>query len=188
MPEEAGQAPPDAELVDRVRRGDREAFDRLVSRHIRRAFSIAYRLLGHREDAEDLVQDAFLAALERIDTFQSGRSFAAWIARIVVNRGLNARKARTLRQTDSLPEDAPAASVLPDRAAEQAELHARCRDALARLPERQRMIVELFELEGFSGPEIADILDLPTGTVRWHLHEGRKALRATLAPYAIKQS
>ena len=188
MPEYGGRVPPDTELIERVRRGDREAFDLLVARHIRRAFSIAYRILGHREDAEDLVQDAFLVALERIDTFQAGRSFGPWIARIVVNRGLNARKARVLRQTDALPEDAPTASALPDRAAEQAELQARCREAFGALPERQRIITELFELEGYSGPEIAEILDLPPGTVRWHLHEARKVLRAALAPYANRQS
>ena len=155
---------------------------------MRRAFSIAYRLLGHREDAEDLVQDAFLCALERIDTFHSGRSFGPWLARIVVNRGLNTRKARALRQTEAIPDDAPASSMLPDRAAEQAELRARCRAALHALPEQQRIITGLFELEGFTGAEIAEILEIPAGTVRWQLHEARKALRGALALYANKQS
>lgn len=182
--EGAGEPDPDAELVERVRRGDAAAFDLLVGRHMRRAFAIAYRLLGQREDAEDLVQDAFVAALERIDSFETGRSFAPWLARIVVNRGLNARKARALRAAEPLPEQVAAVSAQPDRAAERSELQQRLRQVLAALPERQRIAVELFELEGFSGAEVAEIMGLPAGTVRWHLHEGRKALRQALAPFA----
>src|SRR5690606_25325197 len=115
-------APDDAELVERVRAGDTAAYDLLVSRHMRRAFSVAYRLLGQREDAEDLVQDAFLAALEKIDTFQSGRAFSPWFYRIVVNRGLNARKARSRRRTEEIPADSSAAAPSPLREAERDEL------------------------------------------------------------------
>ncbi|HEX7239186.1 MAG TPA: sigma-70 family RNA polymerase sigma factor [Longimicrobiaceae bacterium] len=177
----------DAQLAERVRRGDAGAFDQLVTRHMRRAFGVAYRLLGQREDAEDLVQEAFLAVLERIDTFQPGRSFAPWFYRILVNRGLNARRSRSLRTTDEIPESAASASLAPDRAAEQGELREELRAALDALPERQRTVVELFELEGFSSPEIAGILEISEGTVRWHLHEARKALRRALAPYEAKE-
>lgn len=177
----------DARLVERVRRGDARAFDDLVARHMRRAFGVAYRLMGQREDAEDLVQDAFLAALERIDTFRPGRSFSPWFYRILVNRGLNARRARSLRTTVPIPESAAARSPSPDRMAEQGELREELRAALASLPERQRVVVELFELEGFSGPEIAGILEISEGTVRWHLHEARRALRRALAPFEAKE-
>jgi RNA polymerase sigma-70 factor (ECF subfamily) len=177
-------APDDeAELVERVRRGDGRAFDALVTRYMRRAFSVAYRVLGQREDAEDLVQDTFLVVLQRIDTFQPGRAFAPWFFRILVNRGLNARKARALRSVDEIPETASSSGPSPEREAERAELRDRLRAALAELPERQRLVVELFELEGFAGPEIAEIMEISDGTVRWHLHEARKALRRTLAPY-----
>ncbi|HEY0036159.1 MAG TPA: sigma-70 family RNA polymerase sigma factor [Longimicrobium sp.] len=173
----------EAELVERVRRGDGRAFDALVTRYMRRAFSVAYRVLGQREDAEDLVQDTFLVVLQRIDTFQPGRAFAPWFFRILVNRGLNARKARALRAVDEIPETASSSGPSPEREAERAELRDRLRAALAELPERQRLVVELFELEGFAGPEIAEIMEISDGTVRWHLHEARKALRRTLAPY-----
>ncbi len=177
-------APDDeAELVERVRRGDGRAFDTLVTRYMRRAFSVAFRVLGQREDAEDLVQDTFMVVLQRIDTFQPGRAFAPWFFRILVNRGLNARKARALRAVDEIPETASSSGPSPEREAERAELRDRLRDALAGLPERQRLVVELFELEGFAGPEIAEILEISDGTVRWHLHEARKALRKTLAPF-----
>lgn len=187
IPFPSGPAPaaPDdeAELVERVRGGDGRAFDTLVTRYMRRAFSVAFRVLGQREDAEDLVQDTFLVVLQRIDTFEPGRAFAPWFFRILVNRGLNARKARALRAVDEIPETASSAGPSPEREAERAELRDRLHTALAALPERQRLVVELFELEGFPGPEIAEILEISDGTVRWHLHEARKALRKTLAPY-----
>jgi RNA polymerase sigma-70 factor, ECF subfamily len=176
----------DAELVERVRGGDARAFDALVGRHMQRAFGVAYRLLGHREDAEDLVQDAFIAALEGLDSFDAGRSFGAWFYRIVVNRGLNARKARAVRRTEELPLEVTSAEPLPDRVAEQRELRERLQAALAALPEKQRIAVQLFELEGFSGAEVAEILDIPAGTVRWHLHQARQALRSALELYQRK--
>lgn len=180
----ASAAPDDeAELVERVRRGDGRAFDVVVTRYMRRAFSVAFRILGQKEDSEDLVQDTFMVVLQRIDTFEPGRAFAPWFFRILVNRGLNARKARALRTVDEIPETASSAGPSPEREAERAELRDRLRAALATLPERQRLVVELYELEGFSGPEIAEILEISDGTVRWHLHEARKALRQTLAPY-----
>jgi RNA polymerase sigma-70 factor, ECF subfamily len=180
----AAGAPDEAELVERVKRGDAAAFDRLVSLHMKRAFSVAYRLLGQREDAEDLVQEAFLAALEKIDTFQAGRSFGPWFYRILVNRGLNARKSRSLRRTEELPAEARAAGASPLRETEQAELREHLARAMAGLPERQRTIVRLFELEGFGSTEIAQILEIPDGTVRWHLHQARQKLREALAPFA----
>lgn len=173
-------------LVERVRRGDPGAFDSLVSQYMRRAFAVAYRLLGNREDAEDLVQETFMAVLRKIDSFERGRAFSPWFFRILVNRGLNARKSRALRTGDELPEHAADGGASPERAAEQAELRARLRTALNGLPERQRVIVELFELEGFSGPEIAEILEISDGTVRWHLHEARRTLRQVLAAYERK--
>ena len=181
----AAPAAPDgeAELVERVRQGDGRAFDLLVTRYMRRAFSVAFRLLGQKEDAEDLVQDTFVAVLQRIDTFQPGRPFAPWFFRVLVNRGLNARKARALRTADEIPESASSAAPSPEREAERAELRDHLRVAMAALPERQRLVVELYDLEGFAGSEIAEILEISDGTVRWHLHEARKALRSALAPY-----
>jgi RNA polymerase sigma-70 factor, ECF subfamily len=179
--------PQDTELVERVRQGDADAFDELVSRHMRRAYRIAYRLLGHREDAEDLVQEAFLAVLERIDTFEAGREFGPWFNRIVVNRGLNARKARDVRRTEAIPDGAMSATPSPARHAEQVQIAARVREAVESLPDRQRVIVELFELEGFSGPEIAEMLEISPGTVRWHLHAARETLRGLLATLERKE-
>ncbi len=184
-PLRAVPATPDDEpaLVERVRAGDGAAFETLVTRYMRRAFAVAYRVMGQKEDAEDLVQEAFMAVLQRIGTFEAGRPFAPWFFRILVNRGLNARKARSLRSVDQIPDATPAHGPTPEREAERGELRDRLRSAMRALPERQRIIVELFELEGFGGPEIAEILEISDGTVRWHLHEARKTLKKALAPY-----
>lgn len=178
----------DEDLVERLRAGEVAAYDLLVQRHMRSAFSIAYRLLGQREDAEDLVQDAFMVALDKIDTFRAGHRFAPWFFRILVNRGLNARKSRSLRQTDALPAEISAHEPTPHAEAERTQMRERIDIALAALPERQRTIVRLFELEGFSSPEIAEILELSDGTVRWHLHQARQTLRQSLASYARRNS
>jgi RNA polymerase sigma-70 factor, ECF subfamily len=190
-PSPGGTGPPgepsDEELIEGVRVGDPDAFDALVQRHMDRAYRIAYRLLGHREDAEDLVQDSFLAVLEKVGTFRSGSTFSPWFNRIVVNRALNVRESRRIRQTDQIPDSTAAAGRSPAQDAEQAELRERIEAALDELPERQRAIVTLFELEGFSGAEIAEMLNIAAGTVRWHLHEARRALREALAPLGKKE-
>lgn len=172
----------DSALVERVRAGDVAAFDELIRRHSKRAYALAYRLLGHREDAEDLVQDAFIQALDRIDTFERGRPFAPWFFRILTNRGLNARQSRALRTMSDVPEDAASALGSPAQDAERDELRTRLREAVAKLPERQRLIVQLFEIDGWTSAEIAASLGISDGTVRWHVHEARRTLRAELEP------
>src|SRR4029077_16370696 len=109
------------------------AFDLLVRRYMRSAFAVAYRVVGHREDAEDVVQEAFLAALANNRTFDPARRFGPWFYRIVVTRGLNFRKSRSRRTTEAL-EDASVASGAPGpaAAAEYAGLQATVAAALGR--------------------------------------------------------
>ncbi|MQA89067.1 MAG: sigma-70 family RNA polymerase sigma factor [Gemmatimonas sp.] len=178
----------DAQLAATVQKGDAGAFDALVGRHIQRAFGVALRLLGQREDAEDLVQEAFLAALEKIDSFDTNRDFSPWFYRILVNRCLNARKSRSRRWTVELPSDAASSVASPLAEAERSELRRHLEQAVLRLPERQRTIVTMFDLEGFSSPEIAEVLGISDGTVRWHLHQARRVLREALEPYARRQA
>jgi RNA polymerase sigma-70 factor, ECF subfamily len=179
----AWPAVPEPVVLDAARAGDADALDELVRRHARRAFVVAYRLLGNREDAEDLLQDSFVAALRALDTFENGRPFQPWLLRIVVNRGTNARKARALRSTAAIPADTAARGTSPLDAAERSELRDWLRRALDGLPERRRQIMELFDVDGFSAAEIAAMMDVAEGTVRWHVHEARRALRAAMEPY-----
>jgi RNA polymerase sigma-70 factor, ECF subfamily len=171
-------------LVGRVQRGDREAFNELAQRYARPAFAIAYRVLRQPQDAEDLVQDAFIAALDAIHSFDASRPFAPWFFKIVVNRSLNAVSARSTRERHVTEfhlwtNDDAATDFDP---AESSEIRARFRTSLAALPKHQRLIVELSDIDGRSSTEIGEMLDLPRGTVRWHLHQARKTLRVALAP------
>jgi RNA polymerase sigma-70 factor, ECF subfamily len=176
------EAARDALLVERVLRGDAEAYGELVARHMRRAFSIAWRILDHREDAEDVVQDAFLRALERIGTLDPRRPFRPWFYRIVMNQALNFRRSRSVRATQPMHDELVATTSSPEQDAEDALLRGRLRRALDQLPERQRMIVQLADLEALNSSEIAEMLDVPAGTVRWHLHQARQTLRTLMAP------
>jgi RNA polymerase sigma-70 factor, ECF subfamily len=176
--------PEEAAAIVRVQQGETDQFELLVRRYMRGAFAVAFRLLGHREDAEDVVQEAMLAALANIRTFDTTRRFGPWLYRIVVTRGLNFRKSRARRQTESLDRDQFASREPgPVAGVERATLKEAVQAALARLPERQRMVVQLFELDGFSGAEIGAMLGIPAGTVRWHLHEARRTLRGMLAQF-----
>jgi len=171
------------QLVSRIRAGDREAFGALVERHLDRALALAIRLLHHREDAEDLTQDAFFAALEHIDAFDETRPFWPWLSRIIVNRGLDLAAARSVRVTEPLPHEVFDPGQGPAEAAERTELLGRFRHELALLPPRRKLIMQLFELDGYAVAEIADLLDSSPATVRWHLHAARRQLRLSLAPF-----
>lgn len=170
----------DAELVARAQRGDAEAFDALISPLLPRALHLARRLLGNIEDAEDLVQDACLRALDRIDQHDQKRPFGPWFMRLLANLGINQQKARALRTHQPLNEITPAVGDRPDTLAERAEIRDRFGEAVAGLSDRQRQIVMLHEVEGWSTTEIGEALELTQATVRWHLHDARHTLRAAL--------
>jgi RNA polymerase sigma-70 factor (ECF subfamily) len=172
----------DAALVRRVRDGDTAAFDDLVKAYMRQVFQVAYRVVGHREDAEDLLQDCFLAAYQYLDSYDVDRPFGPWITRIVLNRGANLRRSRARRATE--PETdavSPAPSALDE--ATRAEARAKLEEVMATLNERQRMIVTMFDVDGMTSTEIGEQLELAPGTVRWHLHEARRVLRSALARF-----
>lgn len=170
------------DLLTRVRAGEREAFGELVERYLQRAMALAMRLLRHREDAEDLVQDAFLAALQHIDSFDLSRPFWPWLSRIIVNRGLDLAATRSTRAAYALDDDVSDTRPSPAEAAERSEIQDEFRRTLALLPERRRLVVQLFEVDGFSVAEIAKLLDSSPATIRWHLHVARRQLRNALAP------
>lgn len=175
----------EADIVRRVQQGDRTAFDTLARRYAQRAFEIAYRVMGHRQDAEDLVQDAFIAALDGIHTFDASRPFGPWFARIVFNRGLNARRSRSARESHvraSDLQDDDGQSEAANESVERSEIMEAFTRALGTLPEQQRMIVQLSDVDGRTSSEIGTLLDMPDGTVRWHLHQARKVLRQALEP------
>jgi RNA polymerase sigma-70 factor, ECF subfamily len=169
-------------LVHRVREGDVAAFDLLVRRYYNQASAVARRLMENREDAEDLVHDAFLRALDRIETFDETRDFGPWFYRLLINLGINSRRSRSRRRTEPEPLDAESTGPSPEQETLRSEIRTRFTEALASLPERQRVIIGLFEVDGYSSVEIAAMLGVSPETVRWHVHQARHTLRIALAP------
>jgi RNA polymerase sigma-70 factor (ECF subfamily) len=168
------------DLIVRVQAGDRSAFDLLVRRHLPRARLIAKRLMQNPDDADDLVQDAFLRALERIGTFDASRAFEPWFTRLLVNLGRDQHRKQTVRRTESQDPEAIPGGTRPDRETERSELRSSLSQALESLPDRQRLIVTLFEIDGRSTEEIAGMLNVSQVTIRWHLHQARRSLREAL--------
>jgi RNA polymerase sigma-70 factor (ECF subfamily) len=174
----------DAQLVHAARRGDRAAFGRLVTRHAARAVRVAEMVLGNRTDAEDAAQDAFVRALERLDSLRRPEAFGAWLLRLVTTVSLNARRARGRRREEEIDEDAVLDAPGPAAAASDAELRAALGAALATLPEDRRLAVLLCLVDGMNATEAGAIMGIPAGTVRSHLHHARNRLRRELAPFA----
>jgi RNA polymerase sigma-70 factor, ECF subfamily len=181
---QAGLQTGDRELLVRVQGGDSEAFDLLVRRYLPRARVVARRVMRDPDDADDLVQDAFLRALEKISTFDVTRAFEPWFTRLLVNLGLDLRRKQIVRRTEAHDPDTFGGGTRPDRETERAELRASLGRALEKLPDRQRLIVSLFEIDGLSTEEVAGMLEVSQVTVRWHLHQARKALRDVLKEWA----
>lgn len=177
---DAAEPHDERELLARVQAGDSEAFDLLVRRYLPKARVIARRLMQNPDDADDLVQDAFLRALERISTFDISRAFEPWFTRLLVNLGLDWRRKQVVRRTEAHDPERFAGGTRPDRETERSELRSSLQKALEKLPNRQRLIVTLFEIDGRSTEEVADMLKVSQVTVRWHLHQARKALREML--------
>ena len=171
-------------LVARVRAGDAAAYDTLVRRYLKRAHAVSHRMLGNEADAEDTVQDAFLRALERIAQCGPGRAFGPWFFRILITQGLNHRRSQKVRRTEALADDLHGHDAGGAMAAEASEIRAAFRVAMAKLSELQRSIVQLSDVEGYGSGELATMLDMPAGTVRWHLHQARKSLRVSLVAHA----
>lgn len=172
---------PEAQLLGRAGRGDRRAFTELVRRHEARVRALLLRLCGDRTLSDDLAQEVFLRAFRGLVGFQGRSAFGTWIYRIAYNVYLN-HHTRTRRHV-ALPEDYDARAAAPEDAlsAPRADLRRDLEGAIEGLPERYRAVVVLYYLHEVSYPEIAEILDLPLGTVKTHLHRAKRLLRRAMA-------
>ena len=168
---------PTAELVLRARRGDRDAFTALVRAHLRAAYAVALSVVARPADAEDVAQDAFLIAFERLDSCRDPSRFAGWLLQIVRNQARNWLTKRRLRDVPDRepPREQGAESVLPDTVLRQ-----RLLDQLALLSAAQREVVLLHDLDGWTHPEIAAALGFSEVMSRQHLFVARRQLRAQL--------
>jgi RNA polymerase sigma-70 factor (ECF subfamily) len=187
-----GVVDPDAELVERWHRGDVSAFETLVRRHERRVFSLVYRMLGNREEAEDVAQEAFLALHRHGHRFRGEARFSTFVYRVAANAALNRRRSlgrrrareEALTYRQDAGDDLPSAPRNPEDAASGGEIQERVQTALLELPRDLRMAVILYDLEGQSYGEIAQTLRIPEGTVKSRIHRARTALRDHLRALA----
>lgn len=182
----------DSEMVLAVRDGDTTAFRGLVEKYQGRVYSMLYGMLRNREDARDVTQDAFVKAYHRLDSFRLESSFYTWLYRIAMNLAIDLIRKRKRRKTSSYDEDIAArdgdgeiAEVHqgdgPSRTLLRKQLYSRIMDAVDSLPADQKQAILLRELEGLSYKEIADIMEIPEGTVMSRLYYARKKLQKLLA-------
>jgi RNA polymerase sigma-70 factor, ECF subfamily len=173
----------DAVLVRRAIAGDPRAFSELVRRYQRAAYLVALGVTRRHEDAEDVAQEAFVVALERLEECRDPDRFAGWFTTIVKNRARNLLRRENLREGEPVPFHVPSALPGPDREAERSDLRGRLSEAMDRLSPLQREVVLLHDLEGWKHREIAERLEMPSGTVRSHLHFARRRLRELLGTF-----
>lgn len=179
----------EAELVRQAQRGDPDAFAELVARYQDRVYNTCYRLCHDHADALDLTQTTFLKALESLPRFESRSGFHTWLFRIAVNLALSgrrrsARDPKTPLENPGVRERASEAAGRANSVArqlEQLELQQRVEAALAGLDPELRAAVVLKDIEDLDYASIAEILDVPIGTVKSRIHRGRLALREMLS-------
>jgi len=173
----SGPGPPDGELVARAREGDAAGFDALVRRHYRSALAVAMAITGRRDDAEDVCQDAWIRALEKLDECRQPDRFVYWLLQIVRNRARNFLDYRRVRRTETLESVESEASGPGGQAA---RLRLRLEEAMGALSETQREIVLLHDLEGWDHRAIAENLGMSEVMSRQHLFQARRRLRDKL--------
>lgn len=167
----------DFELVQRTLSGDDEAFARLVQRHQRSVYNLGYRMMGTREDAEDVTQETFLAAYRHLKSYDKRWPFKNWLLSIAHNKCVDwLRKSRPQYDLDGL-EDAKARVEEMVLQKERSEM---IQSALQKLPFEDRAVVVLKYWEGMSYKEIAETLNVNEGSVRNRLYRARKALAEML--------
>ena len=179
----------DDTLVGRARRGDPGAFELLLRRYFRASYLVALAQLGEPAEAEDACQDAFVKAWEQLERCREGARFGAWILRIVRNAAHNRRDYLRVRRTESLDDDAAVhAKGSPETDLERRELADALHAALATLPQVQREIVLMHDLDDWQHARIAALLEISEVRSRRHLSDARKQLRALLRGRASEEA
>jgi len=182
----------DEDDLDRARQGDREAFGRLVKRHQRRVYAAALHILGNHSDADDVTQETFVRAYRGLATFDGRADFFTWLYRITVNTALNAlrsdKRGTALHHrghaesahVGGRPESLGQTVHSPAQKAQQSSEVTRVLEAVATLSAPLRVTLVLATIEELPHKQIAEILDIPEGTVAWRVNEARRLLRLRL--------
>jgi len=170
-------------LIKKVKKGDLDSYGAIIQDYQSSVFNVCYRVLGNRQEAEDLTQEAFLRAYHRISSFDLNRPFGPWMRTLAANLCYNhLKKARLNRvpledERDSIKDDP---KYGPEGVLEINQEHKILYQAIWKLPEVQRIALELRHFQGLSYQEMAEALKLPINTVRSHLYRGRQKLAELL--------
>lgn len=171
----------DEDLISLVEAGDADAFATLYDRHSRSAFSLAYRMMGERQAAEDLAQDAFIKVWRNARSYRAERgSVRTWLLSIVHNRGIDQLRSTASRRRTQEKIEASAPRSQPSEAFTETWRNSQrdqVREALRTLPPEQLKILELAYFSGYTHIEIAELLSLPLGTVKGRMRLGLKKIR-----------
>jgi RNA polymerase sigma-70 factor (ECF subfamily) len=173
----------DLDLVDRCRRGELGAFEELYRAHSGRLFSLAVRMLGNPADAEDQLQEIFLSAHRKLESFRGDSALGTWLYRLAMNQILDhvrSRAARTGQMTDGLDDASLLADVGSRRLAQSAIDRIDLERALAELPEGCRAAFVLHDVEGLEHREVSEVLGIAEGTSKSQVHKARLRLRGLL--------
>jgi RNA polymerase sigma-70 factor, ECF subfamily len=172
---------PESEIdwIRRARAGDADAFEPLYRAHTSRVFAIALRLTGDRQHALDVMQDAFVRAWERIDSFRGESAFGTWLYRLTVNVALESRRSDVRRLRRVAPAD-PATLTLHAGRGDDPAARVDLERAIRELPEKARVVFVLHDIEGYNHAEIARLTGRAEGSVRAQLSRAREALRTML--------
>lgn len=193
-PERQAEADADSAVVKAVQAGDVAAFDQLIRKYRERIYSVIYHLTSNREDAADLAQDTFIRAFQSIGRFQGQSSFFTWLYRIAINATLSHLRKNRLRTFFSLEKVAEddhqpewmaklAVDSRVDRDAFVRDLQEKLNEAFQKLSIKHRTVVTLFEIDGLSHAEIAQIMGCSVGTVRSRLHYAKQQLQSELQSF-----
>ena len=174
----------DLDLVRRCKQGDTTAFEELYRAHSARLYSLLLRMVGGTEDAEDLLQDVFLQAHRKLDSFRGDSSLGTWLYRLAVNQCLDylrGRQSKMARVTESFEDEAVQEPAAPSPVVPAAISRVDLERAIARLPEGCRLAFVLHDVEGFAHHEVAGLLGISEGTSKSQVHKARLKLRLMLS-------
>ena len=174
----------DAALVERCRQGDLGAFEEIYRAHSRKIYGVLLRMLGNQSDAEDMLQDAFLAAHRKLDSFRGESALGTWLYRLAVNLCLDhlrSRTGRAIQMTDAIPDEPSLPDAASHRLAENAVTKMDLERALSQLPEGCRAAFVLHDVQGLEHREVGEVLGIAEGTSKSQVHKARLRLRALLS-------
>ena len=184
-------------LIRKLRERDEKAFREVVRQYGDQVYNMTYRMLGNREEAEDVAQEVFITVFKSIDSFRGDSKFSTWLYRVTANTCKNRIKYLARRHDRDQSEydetidrggaagavTAPTPSPRPDRALEGVELEVKLQQAIGSLDEDHRLLVVLRDIQELSYEEICEITGLPDGTVKSRLHRARAALKKKMQSY-----